>query len=679
MNESAPLKTDDYEDTPEGWAERWQAEMDASDSSLEKWHKSAEKCIDAYLDEKTRDGMRLNLYASSVNTREAMLYGKTPTVDVARRFNDSGDDDGRVAGEILQRHLNGDIERPEDGFQRALRSVLNDWLRVGFGNLRWRYVRETEATEAVPAKTEPLTSDVGQPVVGEDGQPQMRIVADEVPAGEKVTREDVEPDYVFWKDQRWSPARTFAEVRWWAFPALLSEETCKKQFGEKLPMEVAAGSDDDKTPATPWARSKVWEIWDKEHECVWFWCKGVKHVLKKKGLEHDKNGSLPDPLELKGFWPFPEPLFSNLTTMKLVPRPDYAIAQDIYKAIDDKTERIDILSGALKASGVYDKTVGEFQNILKGKENKLVAAENFVALAEKGGIANCIAWLPLEAIVAAMDKLRESRTEDIGLLFQVTGDSDIMRGQAMAPGTTATEQAIKAKFASVRMQRAQDEFARFASDAQRIRGEIICRQFDPQTILERANVQGMADEDKARAQNAVQILKSQAAAWRIVVKPDSISLTDYAANRQEAGDQIGFIGGFLQAITPMVMQVPGSLPFLLEILQSHLAQMKGGDRIESILDRAVEAAEKALVEMQQQKAMMASHPPPPDPKLQAAQVKAGAEQFKAQAGIQQTGMDLQVKKTEHLMDMQKLEAEQRKEAIKAMQPVQTPGGNGAPA
>jgi hypothetical protein len=556
MNESAPLKTDDYEDTPEGWAERWQAEMDASDSSLEKWHKSAEKCIDAYLDEKTRDGMRLNLYASSVNTREAMLYGKTPTVDVARRFNDSGDDDGRVAGEILQRHLNGDIERPEDGFQRALRSVLNDWLRVGFGNLRWRYVRETEATDAVPAKKEPVTSDVGQPVVGEDGQPQMRVVADEVPAGEKVTREDVEPDYVFWKDQRWSPARTFAEVRWWAFPALLSEETCKKQFGEKLPMEVAAGSDDDKTPATPWARSKVWEIWDKEHECVWFWCKGVKHVLKKKGLEHEKNGSLPDPLGLKGFWPFPEPLFSNLTTMKLVPRPDYAIAQDIYKAIDDKTERIDILSGALKASGVYDKTVGEFQGILKGKENKLVAAENFVALAEKGGIANCIAWLPLEPIVAAMDKLRESRTEDIGLLFQVTGDSDIMRGQAMAPGTTATEQAIKAKFASVRMQRAQDEFARFASDAQRIRGEIICKHFSPETILER---------------------------------------------------------------------------------------------------------------------------PPPDPKWQAAQVKAGAEQFKAQAGMQQTGMDLQVKKTEHLMDMQKLEAEQRKEAIKAMQPVQTPGGNGAPA
>lgn len=679
MNESAPLKTDEYEDTPEGWAERWQAEIDAADSSLEKWHKSAEKCLDAYLDEKTREGMRLNLYASSVNTREAMLYGKTPTVDVARRFNDSGDDDGRVAGEILQRHLNGDIERPEDGFQRALRSVLNDWLRVGFGNLRWRYVREAEKVDAVPAKTEPLTGEDGQPVMGEDGQPQTRVVADAVPEGERVTREDVEPDYSHWKDNLWSPSRTFAEVRWWGFPALLSEETCKKDFGEKLPMEVAAGADDDKAPATPWARSKVWEIWDKEHECVWFWCKGVRHVLKKKGLKHDKNGSLPDPLKLTGFWPFPEPLFSNLTTTKLIPRPDYAIAQDIYQAINDKTERIGILSDALKASGVYDKTVGELQDILKGKDNKLLPAQNYAALSEKGGIANCVAWLPLEAIVAAMDKLRESRTEDIGLLFQVTGDSDIMRGQAMAPGTTATEQAIKAKFASVRMQRAQDEFARFASDAQRIRGEIICRQFDPQTILERANVQGMDKDDQARAPNALQILKSKAAAWRIVVKPDSISLTDYAANRQEAAERVAFIGGYMQAITPMIMQAPGATPFLLEILQSELSNMKGGDRIEAILDRAITAAEQAVAQMEQQRAQMAAQPPPPDPKLQTAQVKAGAEQFKAQAGIAQTGMDMQKSKTEHLMDMQKLEMEQRREAIKAMQPVKTPGQGAAPA
>ena len=75
--------------------------------------------------------------------------------------------------------------------------------------------------------------------------------------------------------------------------------------------------------------------------------------------------------------------------------------------------------------------------------------------------------------------------ELMNLLFQVTGMSDIMRGQSTA-GATATEQALKAKFASTRVQEFQNEFARFASDTQRIKAEIISKHFDPQTIAERS-------------------------------------------------------------------------------------------------------------------------------------------------------------------------------------------------
>jgi hypothetical protein len=65
--------------------------------------------------------------------------------------------------------------------------------------------------------------------------------------------------------------------------------------------------------------------------------------------------------------------------------------------------------------------------------------------------------------------------------------SDIMRGQA-SQQTTATEQSIKARFASVRIQSMQDEFARFCSDTQRIKAEIISKHFDKNTIIKRANV-----------------------------------------------------------------------------------------------------------------------------------------------------------------------------------------------
>jgi hypothetical protein len=51
--------------------------------------------------------------------------------------------------------------------------------------------------------------------------------------------------------------------------------------------------------------------------------------------------------------------------------------------------------------------------------------------------------------------------------------------------------------------------------------------------------------------------------------------------------------------------------------------------------------------------------PPPNPQLEVAKVKAGAEQFKAQADVQSTKLDMQAKMMEHHMDMQKLGMEQQ--------------------
>ena len=84
-----------------------------------------------------------------------------------------------------------------------------------------------------------------------------------------------------------------------------------------------------------------------------------------------------------------------------------------------------------------------------------------------------------------------------------------MRGQATS-GATATEQALKAKFASTRVQEFQNEFARFASDAQKIRAEIISKHFDPQTIMERSNVRYMTGVNPQAAMEAIQMIKD----WR---------------------------------------------------------------------------------------------------------------------------------------------------------------------
>lgn len=640
-------QAEDFDATPEGAAKRWIQEFKAAREALEKWHTTAKECETRYRDEEDRDGQALNLYASGIDLKEATLYGNTPTVDVSRRYNDQNDDVARVASELWERLLNGDLERDEEMFPKAIGMALKDWLIPGFGLIWERLERETEKVDAKPA------------ILGPDGTEQAAAV----PETTRIVSEDVATDYVYWKDVLYSPARVFSDLRWAARKALMSEKSFKAKFGdEKVPYAVGADPKDATIPKTPWARAEVWEIWDKEGECVWWWVENHTRVLTPIGLKGNDDGSVPDPLGLTNFWPFPEPIIDGADNSQFVPRPSYARAQDIYRSVDDKTTRISLLSEAVDASCVYDKTVGELGELLNSKgENKALPAANYKALAEKGGIAACVSWKPLKEIVEAMTVLRDLRREDIDLLFQVDGTSDIMRGQATEGGATATEQAIKAKYGSIRGGKAQKRFAQFCSDAQRIRAEIIAKHFDPQTIAVRANVQGLPQNDQALAEQAIQLIKSDFARFRIVVKAESVSLTDYAANKQESMDVVGMIGQFMMAVQPLAQAAPQLGPSLLQLLQVFLSRVKGGDAAEPIIDAMVKQVEV----MAQQAAQQAQMGPPPDPKAETEKIKAGAEQFRAQADIAKTKLGMVADQQKHEQTMQGLEAEVRADAMKA--------------
>jgi hypothetical protein len=238
-----------------------------------------------------------------------------------------------------------------------------------------------------------------------------------------------------------------------------------------------------------------------------------------------------------------------------------------------------------------------------------------------------------------------------------------MRGQA-SQQTTATEQAIKARFASVRVQSLQDEFARFASGLQKLKAEIIALHFDPQTIVTQSNIERTPDAQLAPA--AVELIKSRFSEYRVVVNPDSVSLTDFAALKQERFEFLSALSGFFQQAQPIVaIAGPGALPFLLQIASWSLAGLRGASEIEGVFDQGI-AQLKA-------QAQQPPPPPPPDPKLQTAQVKAQAEQFKAKADVQKTGLDLMATRQKHQMEMQKLAAEnaaqQREEAVRAVETI----------
>jgi hypothetical protein len=288
---------------------------------------------------------------------------------------------------------------------------------------------------------------------------------------------------------------------------------------------------------------------------------------------------------------------------------------------------------------------------MSSRGNVLIPVSNWAMFAEKNGIAGAIAWLPIEQIVNTMLALRDYRRELIDALHQIEGTPDIMRGQATQAGASATEQAIKTRSGSVRIQKTQDEFARFASDGQKIKSEIISKHFDANTILVQANAEHSFDADAAV--RAVELIKNRLATYRIEVKSDAVNLQDFAQLRSERMDLLTGITTYVQAMAPVAQQMPQAAPVLLQILQWTVSGLRGASQIEGVLDQAIEQAKQAAQQAQ-------ATPPQPDQKLLAQQMKGAQDIQKIQAEVQ---ADL-------VREQAKVEADRQREANQAMYNVQ---------
>jgi hypothetical protein len=451
--------------------------------------------------------------------------------------------------------------------------------------------------------------------------PQLDEAGQELAPGyseEAKTHEEVATDYVHWRDFLWSPARVWRDVRWVAFKAEMSRQQLVERFGEEVgkvvPLNSKRNADDKEAAPTPWDRADVWEIWDKDERKVFWYVEGYPQTLDEKE----------DPYGLEGFWPCPRPLSALTTTTSTVPKPEFALAQDLYDEVDELSTRIKLLTDAVRVAGVYDKASDGVKRLLSDStHNALYPVENWAMFAEKGGVRGQVDWLPLEPIMAAIAALSERRMVAKDALYEVTGMADIMRGQGGAAGTSATEQSIKAKFGSVRLQRLQDEFARFASDVQRLKAELVAKHFDAATIVEASNVQQTPDAQLAGP--AVELIKSGRSAYRVLVKPEAVALQDFAALKSESMEVLMGMSTFLSAAGPVAQAVPGSMPYLLQMMQWAVSRLRGAASIESVLDAAIAAAEAQAAQPQQQQ---------PDTKLLSQQMKGQQDMAKVQAELQ---------------------------------------------
>lgn len=588
----------------------WIDEVTTAEKRLkEKWWDSADKVIDRFLDNRgagETEAYRYNIFWANVGILRASLYANPPKPMVSRQYGDYNDDVARVAGEMLERLLTLDLQKELSDTDQAFRYAVEERLIPGAGVIWFRYEVTTEQRSTEP---------VFDPMTNVEMAPAQTY--------EVITDEQVETDHVHFKDFIYPAARVWEEVPWVARRVFLTRDAVKKRFGEDiaklLAEEGAAGTDDD---AKTFARHKteVFEIWCRDTRKVyWASVSGPDHMLDEKD----------DMLQLPGFFPCPRPLFATLTTNDLIPRPDYVMVQDQYRELDELSERIVLLEKALRVAGVYDSSNQAIQQLVNGaRENTLIPVDQWAALAEKGGLKGVVDWMPIDIIAKVMGELKEQRVDKVQQIYELTGLSDIMRG-ATAPRETATAQSLKAQYSSVRLQYLQQEVGIFVQQGLRIKSEIICRHFQPQTIIERSNIQNTPDAQNAQA--AVQLLKNMGVGkYRIEVNSDSMAIPDYNAERTSRIEFMTMLGQFISQIIPLVQTLPGAAPHLLQLVQWCAAGFRGSRQAEAILDQGI----KALQNNPPGPVEENSGAPPTDPMaVEVERAKGQSETIKAQGKI----------------------------------------------
>lgn len=609
----------------------WQVEFEAADKETREWRKQAKDVIRRFLDDRkseAEDDKRTNLFTVNLINQQALMFGRTPETDVNRKFADPNDDAARVAGMMLQRILNGDLTRPGDRTSSACEYALSDFLKVDFGTCKVRY--EFEEHEVKGAKA-----------VVRNGTELAPEVADHP---EKL-HEDAVVDYYNWDDYKYSPCKVPEDMRWQAFKTPMTRAQGRKRFGSafnRVSLDSKGYDKDDSEskdglPNHPWDRANVWEIWSKELKKV-FWYVHSSEGGKILDFEDD-------PLELEDFWPCPKPLAAWWTTSRFIPKPEYYLAKDSYQAIERLTTRIDMLTEALRVVGMYNTNITELKTLLDDTdENTMIAVENWSEFSAEGGLEGAVSWMPLKEVVETITVLSDRKSTEIEMNRQITGQSDIERGQS-DPNETLGAQKMKVRSTSIRMQRKQDIFANFVSEVQAIKAEIIAKFFDDDEIKKRSNID--RTDDAELADDAIKLIREDIHGYRIIVKSEALSLPDFAEMKQERTEFIEgatkFLSG-LSALPPTAMKV---IPELLEMLKWYSAGFRGAESVENALDRMVQKITDEINNPQQGQQQ-------PDPKVQAEQIKGQNEQQKLQTEAQNRQQEIQA---ETQADQQRQEAE----------------------
>lgn len=605
-------------------------DIDRYEKRFKRWTEAGEKIIKNYKNERPSDGseevdrVTFNVLWSNVQTLKPTLYSRIPKVVAERRFKDYSPV-GRVAAMIAERAGQFSVDIEKNRFNRVIDQVVEDRLLPGRGVPWVCYDFETQ---------------------------NLNVGEEEV---EKVSWEEACTEYVYWKDFGHTDGNSWDDVQAVWKKAAMSKEAVKERFGDdiaqklnyEVPDDVKKDYDGLDIPAQH-KRAWVYERWDKKHQQVFWLSKGLK----------DEFLEVSEPLcHFLHFFPCPEPLYATLTAGSLEPTADFTLYRSLAEDLDYITKRKASLVEVCRLVGTHAADINEVMIKIKDLDDgDSLPIKQWIQFAERGGFKGVMQWFPIEEVSKVINELTKAQDDLLSKIYEVTGLSDIIRGNT-SPSETATAQQIKGQWASLRVAKRQYDVQRLVADLVQMKCEIILEHFDEETIKEMVGFESFDPADQELFPQALALLRDdQLRTFKIDIQTDSTLAVDEAMDKEAANEYIAAIGNLFQQSFQMMQVRPELLPFMLELTKFGARRYRTGKTMEAALEKAIDAINAADQEAQ-------NNPPPeqPDPTLMKAQAQVQAIGMKAQVDQQVAAkkMETEIALAEHKKSLDQWEAQQQ--------------------
>lgn len=531
--------------------QKWLTRIKASEKREKAWIDNAGEARKAYLAdrESQEDGKvyQFNILHSNIETIVPAVFNSAPVPDIRERFRTGPHtpESATAVGlsHVLERAISVQVD--DGALETEMEDMTTDALLAGRGVIRVRF----DADEAV--------DEMGQPMV----------------TGERLTYEAVA-----WSDYREGPAKRWKDVPWVAFQHCLPWEEVQRIQDPELKEKLAVSGDQGDEPDGD-SDTHIWEIWCKATGKVYM-------IVRETG---DILSMTDDPMGLSGFFPCPKPVQPIGITGSRTPVAPFTIYKALAEELETITRRIKAITSGLKVRGFIVGNAADIEALSMEGDNTLIPIANMEGMAATGGLDKAISWWPVDKAIQVMRELYISRDQCKAMIYEVTGISDIVRGQGSAQ-ETATAQEIKSQWGSIRIRKLQRQIERCAREVFVLSAEIINSKFSPMTLQRMTGIP-MTPEIMA-------MINQPLDAYRIDVESDSTVRADLSRRKGEMGEFLQGTASFFSTMAPLVGQAPELAAPVSEIYASFARQFNLGKQAEDALERMAETAKQPRPQQQ---------------------------------------------------------------------------------